>query len=903
MLVRVACVPLLLAACGPAFSSHGGDQGGESESEGELGGGDFGDADGDTISDVAEGRRAARDTDGDGAADYLDDDSDGDGIADAVEAGDDDVSTAPRDSDEDGRPDFLDEDSDADGIDDQIEAGDLELATPADDSDGDGTPDYLDDDSDANGVSDATEGDFDADGDGRGAWIDEDNDGDSIDDIVEVGGEPDDPNDTDGDGVLDLDDLDSDGDAIPDLIEGLADPDGDGIGAFIDVDADGDFIADAEEAGDDDLATPPLDSNGDAFPDFFDDDSEGDGIPDAVEAGDADLATPAVDSDGDGIPDYLDSDSDANGIADAIEGADDADLDGIGSFADDDDDGDGIGDVIEIGGDPAAPRDTDGDGTPDYGDADSDGDSIGDLFEGLIDLDGDGVLAYLDGDSDDDGISDADEAGDADPATPPVDTDGDGLFDFLDVDSDADGLADADEAAFGTDPQDPDSDGDGATDLIETVAGTDPTDAGDSPLADGAFIFEVPFEEPPTPASDILEFSTTIVRADVLLLVDTTGSMGGEISNLSSSLASTVVPGLAASVPDIAFGVAQYRDFPTGDFGSGGDQPYDLEHRVMTVSTGAGLASVSAPLSALYASGGADGPESGWEALYQAATGEGIWVGGASVPAFAPATAYPAAPPAGEEIGALGGAGFREGALPIIVQATDAISHNDYSSACGWWGGCFSGWHSQASALAALDSIGAKVVGIASQGGWGDVRGELVGTATSTGALVAPSDFGGACAAGMCCTGLSGAGEWPNGAGECPLVYTVSSSGTGLGSTIVSGITLLTSFVELDISAEAVDAGGDAVDAVAAFIDEIVPVTAALPGCTPGLTVVGGAFIDVEPGTPVCFEIVPKMNTTVPPAAELQLFRATIEVWGDGVTLLDARDVFFLVPGEPGTQG
>jgi hypothetical protein len=52
----------------------------------------------------------------------------------------------------------------------------------------------------------------------------------------------------------------------------------------------------------------------------------------------------------------------------------------------------------------------------------------------------------------------------------------------------------------------------------------------------------------------------------------------------------------------------------------------------------------------------------------------------------------------------------------------------------------------------------------------------------------------------------------------------------------------------------------------------------------------------VTPGTPVCFDIVPRMNTTVMPTASPQLFRAHVDVIGDGVTVLDTRDVYFVVP-------
>lgn len=59
-------------------------------------------------------------------------------------------------------------------------------------------------------------------------------------------------------------------------------------------------------------------------------------------------------------------------------------------------------------------------------------------------------------------------------------------------------------------------------------------------------------------------------------------------------------------------------------------------------------------------------------------------------------------------------------------------------------------------------------------------------------------------------------------------------------------------------------------------------------------------FEDVAPGTPVCFDIVARMNDVVPPTREPQLFRAAIDVLGDGVTVLDTREVFFVVPPDLG---
>ena len=73
-------------------------------------------------------------------------------------------------------------------------------------------------------------------------------------------------------------------------------------------------------------------------------------------------------------------------------------------------------------------------------------DPIPDEVEGTTgDLDMDGRLDHLDGDTDGDTVLDYAEAGDNDPATPPVDTDRDGTPDYRDTDSDNDCRLDRDE--------------------------------------------------------------------------------------------------------------------------------------------------------------------------------------------------------------------------------------------------------------------------------------------------------------------------------------------------------------------------------------------------------------------------------------------------------------------------
>lgn len=680
-------------------------------------------------------------------------------------------------------------------------------------------------------------------------------------------------------------------------------------------DSDCDGIPDSIEMG---STSTPLDTDGDHTPDYTDKDADGDGILDVTEVG-ATCHAPR-DSDGDGIPDYRDTDSDGNGILDRNDSKADTDGDGRADYLDLDDDGDALRDVTEIGPNPATPVDTDGDKKPDYLDTDSDGDTISDLHEADRDTDNDGIRDRLELDSDADGCSDRIEAGDAVLSTAPVDTDGDGLPDFIDTDSDQDGLFDFVEDKDGdgaveageSDRTAADTDGDGASDLIESTAGTDPRNPGDTPAAQGDFFFTVPYEEAPSPTSATLDFTTRISRADVFFLLDSTGSMSGTLSSLTASLSTTIIPSLAAEIASVGIGIGNYRDFPTGDYGSSGDQPFHLDHRIMTARTTAGMASLQSALSTVRAGGGADGPESSWEALHQVATGLGNTTGNANVPRFFPATATPTTPVTGEELGTLPGVGFRKGALPIVVYFTDAEGHNSDTV-----GGSANTYASpvvsprSTTVIEELNAVSAKVIGVATYNG--TPRTDQLSAVNGTGAIVPPTAWGAVgtgrpagCAATQCCTGLSGAGESPV-AGNCPLSFLVNSGGTGLSTAVVAAIKALTSHGTMDISAVPVDDPSDSVDAVAQFVQRVVANPSAGAPCDSGLTAIDtnsdgylDTFVDVQPGKRVCFDVLPKMNANVYPDATAQTFKASINVMGDGVAVLDTRDVYFLVPAWTG---
>lgn len=629
-------------------------------------------------------------------------------------------------------------------------------------------------------------------------------------------------------------------------------------------DADGDLISDADEG-----RAEARDTDGDGIPDFEDTDSDNDGIPDYREAGDSDLATRPVDSDYDGIPDFRDVDSDNNGRPDGVDGLDDLDGDYVSNFQDLDDDGDLIDDVFEIGPDPASPRDSDGDGTPDFHDTDSDADTIEDRIETSLDYDQDGIPNYLDLDSDDDCIPDMIEAA----GTPPVDTDGDNLFDFIDRDSDDDGLADAVEDANcngvfdagETGAKHADSDNDGVSDLIEITAGTDPNNAADNPQANGDFVFVVPYNKPQTPLEDDLDFSTKLQAVDMYVLIDRSGSMSQEITSVKNNLA-TVVKNLtcpplgtgnpATCIPDLWAGA--------GTIGYQGAGAAAFQNHV-DIKPNPSFASIptSEPSTTNYLE-----PLS--FAAWAAVTGQG---GSAysmsSVPSRTNCTGSPAQQ-AGYQT--FGYPCFRQGALPVVLLATDepAISTGDTYKQPSW----------ASVAKPAFLAAKAKLVGILGSGVAGtSVDTDLRTMATDTGAVDAANN-------------------------NAPLVF--DGSGTNAAAAIENGLRTLATGLPLDISAQPVDDPSDAVDAVGAFVDHLETLQLGTPACAAGLSDVDSngdghadKYVQVRTGTPVCWKVVSKQNTTVPATDVPQLFRATVKVYGDNVTQLDERNVYFLVPPAP----
>lgn len=616
-------------------------------------------------------------------------------------------------------------------------------------------------------------------------------------------------------------------------------------GPPVGADTDGDGISDEDEGRADNV-----DTDSDGTPDYLDDDSDGDEIADRIEAGRG--AAPA-DSDSDGVPDFRDRDSDNNGIEDGEDGDADTDGDGTPDFADLDDDNDFVRDSEEL---EAGLVDTDADGVPDFRDRDSDDDGIIDGHEPATDPDMDGLNNRADTDSDADGIPDSEEAGDDDPDTVPVDTDEDGTPDFLDPDSDGDGISDLQETEAGTDPRDEDSDDDGVSDLIEVAAGTDPLDNTDDPRARGDFVFVVPFEETPMPERDTLEFATSIQIADVYFLFDTTGSMSGEIAAMGAA-----VQGILESTTCMDTGTACMEDTDCGMdqvcslAGTCIEDP-TIDGCIASLWSGVGtyagnrntyrnlLSIQDSPAMTRARIPGADGPGAD-ETLFESVacvadpsrcSGAGCTAGGIGCPAF------------------------REAAVRILVTLTDEMDE------CS---GCPVG--SAAAAAAPLVDQGITFVGVDADSDH-EPRNHLRAIANASMSL----DSMGA-----------------------PLVF--EGSEAAVTSAVSAAIGEIVNGVPLRVTIEGQEVDGDDGDALR-FIDYL-EVNTTSPGCSAAEsedTDADGhndAFPALRPGTGVCWDVVPVMNTIQEAGDRPLVYQARLEVAGDG-SPLDSRTVYFLVPPE-----
>jgi hypothetical protein len=381
------------------------------------------------------------------------------------------------------------------------------------------------------------------------------------------------------------------------------------------------------------------------------------------------------------------------------------------------------------------------------------------------------------------------------------------------------------------------------------------------------FFFVVPFNEDPSPQSDVLAFTTNIKQVDVAFVMDTTGSMSGSINNLKSALQGSLLSQLQAAIPNVGLAVVDHRDFSDGASVVKVRQP---------VTTSLSLA--QAAVGQMSAGGGGDEPEAQIAAMQYALLGAANGV----IPARTPAA------------GTFGGVEFRAGSVPVVVEINDASWHSPSGNA------------TMATLQAAFTSKNAKFVHVTDSGYGPEAQANTLSDATSSN--VPPSAFtaGGSCSPGQCCTGANGAGRAPSGpGGKCRLNF-LHNNGNGLGSSIVTAINAIANGSAYDVKAIASNdpknpKGVDATKFIKALraMDEgnAAAGCPAAPATDSDGDGIKDTFTALKVGTPVCFEVIPAKNTTVPPEVDPQFYNAYVDVIGvQGNIPLDRRSVLFLVP-------
>lgn len=180
---------------------------------------------------------------------------------------------------------------------------------------------------------------------------------------------------------------------------------------------------------------------------------------------------------------------------------------------------------------------------------------------------------------------------------------------------------------------------------------------------------------------------------DVFLLFDDTGSFTNN-SPIVRSAFPDIINQLQTSLPgiDLGFGVGRLEEYGNFAYEYSTGRPFILNQPIVAASSTGYMTAIQAALNRTTPGYGGDQPETDIEALYQLVTGKGfdgnnngsVLDSGAAglastqltpgnsgdVPSFASFTADPAnsvMPAAGN----IGGAGFRSGALPIVLLATD----------------------------------------------------------------------------------------------------------------------------------------------------------------------------------------------------------------------------------------
>ena len=354
------------------------------------------------------------------------------------------------------------------------------------------------------------------------------------------------------------------------------------------------------------------------------------------------------------------------------------------------------------------------------------------------------------------------------------------------------------------------------------------------------------------------ELDLEVSKVDVAFLLDTTCSMSAEAAAMADEF-SALVDDLESTVSDAAYGFATFDDYNYCSMGAGADRPFILQQQVTTDEY-----DVQSALDGVVIHSGIDSPESSMEGLYQGLTGIGydqindsIFDATTDVMPFMASAADPFGGTAGGSMdsatvggGTYGGYGFRDGSLPVIVYATDNYLRDPDAGYAVPPDANFTAGESDV--IDATSDMGARLIGVATQSSIPVTQMDQL--AVATGSLYAGDS---------------------DGLVDDPLVFTWTGSSAAFRETIV--------------------------DAIEAMLDNVTfaEVTAEVDGNVWGFTtnVSPSSYTNVTVGAdPVSLGFSVSVSGTFPASDVDQTYPMTLNIYGDGTTLLGTQDITVVVP-------
>ncbi len=476
------------------------------------------------------------------------------------------------------------------------------------------------------------------------------------------------------------------------------------------------------------------------------------------------------------------------------------------------------------------------------------------------------------------------------------------------------------------------------------------------------FYFELPYQG--QEKDDTLEFIPKVSKLDLVFNIDTTASMTKAIANVKENIGNTI-DRVRAMVPDSGFALSNFDDYPVtsakinlkttdggtiaGFFIHGYAQYGDLPFRVLgKVSTSPETVKAYTQDSLFATRHGADGPESGIEALCHIATGKGTRWSGGSITGVAIESISSDGNVTGRQgtfswtagsiadnvnaPGTWGGVDFRNGVLPVVVHATDVFAHDSdgqyvhgLSETLKYNVGMsvIDSPHSTDDLIAALKQTGTRVMtlGVPNQKGecHADYLGQMTVWSRESNAVVPACAFESKCGANRCCLGTTQSDPVTiNGReNQCILYYTAEQS--DVSEAITDGVAALVKYGTYEVSTRAEGEPIAGTDKTTACFIKRVEAAAYLPppaeperSCNP--TAVPGkldgadydnGFANFAPGTAdpdkdgarLHFKVVAQNADCVKPTAKAQIFKAYIDVINPTTGLVfGRRQVSIIVP-------